>query len=143
MQRARSRTLTLHPNASSALLFAAPGSSGVARRQQRRRASSGTQRGHAPSGSGDGPASPTARFGQSRNHFLTDELDHLGPDTEQVKVPDFGHMLGMDTGEDHYAIAEGMKSRSKRKLYLLLEEASSGREAFYIHIIITGAIIFS
>lgn len=58
-------------------------------------------------------------------------------------MPDFGHMLGFDVGEDHYAVAANMRSAWKRKLYLLMEEPSSGREAFYVHIAVTGAILFS
>ena len=52
-------------------------------------------------------------------------------------------MLGIDdTGEDHFAIAAGMRSRWKKRLYLLMEEPSSGREAFIIHALVTGAIMF-
>jgi hypothetical protein len=52
-------------------------------------------------------------------------------------------MLGIDdTGEDHFAIAAGMRSAWKRRLYLLMEEPSSGREAFLVHISVTGAILF-
>lgn len=60
-----------------------------------------------------------------------------------MHVPDFGHMLGINPGdEDHYAIANGMRNPWKRKLYLLMEEPSSGREAFFVHIMVTGGILF-
>jgi hypothetical protein len=52
-------------------------------------------------------------------------------------------MLGFNPDdEDHYAVAAGMGSQWKKKLYLLMEEPTSGREAFYIHIGVTGGIIF-
>jgi potassium voltage-gated channel Shal-related subfamily D protein 2 len=65
-------------------------------------------------------------------------------DTEEVHVPDFGQILGLDPdgGEDHFAVAQGMKTRWKRKLYLLMEEPSSSREAFFVHVGVTGAILF-
>lgn len=79
--------------------------------------------------------------------FLNEDQDPFfsGADTEGVHVPDFGHMLGFDpgSGDDHFAVAQGMKTRWKRKLYLLMEEPSSGREAFFVHILVTGGILFS
>lgn len=53
-------------------------------------------------------------------------------------------MLGFnpDAGHDHSAVAQGMKNRWKKRLYLLMEEPSSGREAFFVHILVTGAILF-
>lgn len=63
--------------------------------------------------------------------------------TDQVEVPDFGHMLGFNPDDDdHYAVAAGMRNRWKRKLYLLMEEPGSGREAFFIHVLVTGSILF-
>ncbi|KAL1411194.1 hypothetical protein Q8F55_002145 [Vanrija albida] len=133
---AKSRKLTLHPNASSsALLFAAPGANASPTQRQlpRRRASSNSTRLHS---GGD------HEF--TRSHFLNEDLDHLGPASEEVHVPNFGSLLGFnETGEDHYSVAATIRSRWKRKLYLLLEEPASGREAFYVHVLVTGAIIFS
>jgi len=58
-------------------------------------------------------------------------------------MPNIGHMLGFNPDdEDHYAVAAGMKNDWKKRLYLLMEEPSSGREAFYVHIGVTGGIIF-
>jgi len=52
-------------------------------------------------------------------------------------------MLGIDdSSEDHFAIAAGMRSNWKKRLYLLMEEPNSSREAFIIHVCVTGAIIF-
>ncbi len=124
----RTRKLTLHPNQSATLLFAAPGQPGPSRRRGTRRASSNVA-----------PESPQAKY--NRTFFLEEDLDH-GP-REEVNLPDFGHMLGFDAGEDHYAIAAAMRSTWKRKLYLLMEEPSSGREAFFVHVAVTGAIFFS
>ena len=114
--RPKHRTLTLHPSTStSALLFSAP------QQSPRRRSSHHDEH-------------PTRR----RPHFLQD--DHT---TEEVHVPDLGHMLGIDdNGEDHFAVASNMRSVWKKRLYLLMEEPSSGREAFVVHILVTGAILF-
>lgn len=58
-------------------------------------------------------------------------------------MPNLGHMLGFNPDdEDHYAVAASMGSSWKKRLYLLMEEPSSGREAFYVHIGVTGGIIF-
>jgi potassium voltage-gated channel Shal-related subfamily D protein 2 len=64
--------------------------------------------------------------------------------TEEVRLPDFGQILGFnpDALDDHFAVAQGMRNRWKRQLYLLMEEPGSGREAFFIHIAVTGAILF-
>jgi hypothetical protein len=88
-------------------------------------------------GFGDDPA-----LGHSRQSFLNDDLDALGNRTEEVNLPDFGHILGFNEGDDPYTIAANMRSNWKRKLYLLMEEPSSGREAFFIHIAVTSAILF-
>jgi hypothetical protein len=127
----RQRTLMLHPNQSSALLFAAPGAS--ARRARRRTVSGGGTGDEARSG-----AAATAR----RHSFLNDDLDALGADSEEVNLPDFAHILGFNEGDDPYSIAAGMRSNWKRKLYLLMEDPGSGREAFFIHLAVTGAILF-
>ena len=74
-----------------------------------------------------------------RSHFLQDE----GAASEEVHVPDIGHMLGIDdTNADHFAVASRMTSPWKRRLYLLMEEPASGREAFTVHVLVTGAILF-
>lgn len=117
------RTLTLHPSVStSALLFASP--NGPASPRQRRRGSL---------------TDPSNRRNQHRAQFLEDEPEQ----GEEVHVPDIGHILGIDdTNEDHFAIAARMQSPWKRRLYLLMEEPSSGREAFTVHVMVTGAILF-
>lgn len=62
---------------------------------------------------------------------------------EEVDVPDFGHMWGFNPDDvDHLAVAGGMRVWWKKRLYLLMEEPASGREAFFVHIIVTGAILF-
>lgn len=124
----RQRKLTLNPSSSSALLFAAPGSG--PRRPRNGRKVSNT------SFVDDGQD-------HSRHSFLNDDLDALGGgQTEEVNLPDFAHILGFNEGDDQYTIAANMRSSWKRKLYLLLEEPSSGREAFFIHFVVTGAILF-
>ncbi|ODN73502.1 hypothetical protein L202_08005 [Cryptococcus amylolentus CBS 6039] len=125
------RTLTLHPNSSSAnLLFNAP--SGAL--------PSARNRGHARHHSNSDVDEQATPKRQHRATFLHEETYE---DTEQVDLPNFGHMLGFDEGEDHFAVAAGMRTRWKRKLYLLMEEPSSGREAFFLHVLVTGAILFS
>ncbi|BEI85381.1 hypothetical protein CcaverHIS002_0507820 [Cutaneotrichosporon cavernicola] len=127
----RTRMLTLHANQGSTLLFAAPGQAGPSRRRVTRRVSSNAA-----------PDSPReAKY--NRTFFLEEDLDQLGQQREEVSLPDFGHMLGFDVGEDHFAVAAAMRSAWKRKLYLLMEEPGSGREAFFVHIAVTGAIFFS
>jgi len=78
--------------------------------------------------------------------FLNEELDPFftGRQNEDVQLPNLVQMLGFnpDAGDDHFAVANGMKTRWKRKLYLLMEEPSSGREAFFVHVTVTGAILF-
>lgn len=120
--RPKHRTLTLHPSVStSALLFDAPTQGHPSPRRRRH---------------GSGPQSPAV---SRRPHFLQED----GGDAEEVHVPDFGHLLGIDDEtEDRFAVAAGMRSTWKKRLYLLMEEPSSGREAFIIHILVTGAILF-
>jgi len=90
--------------------------------------------------------SPEEPTGRRLPHaaFLHEDLDYLAPRAEEVELPDFGHMLGFnpEAGEDSYAVAQRMRSPWKRKLYLLLEEPGSGREAFFVHVLVTGAILF-
>lgn len=126
----RQKTLTLNPNSSSTLLF--PAAPTATHRRPRRRTSSNPIK---PGADADG-----SRV-YSRSHFLQDDLDN--GETEEVHVPDFAHILGLhDPGEDSFNIASNMRSRWKRKLYLLMEDPSSGREAFFIHVTVTGAILF-
>jgi voltage-gated potassium channel Kch len=69
-------------------------------------------------------------------------MDRAG-EAEEVHFPDFGHMLGFNPiDEDHFAVAQGMRVSWKKKLYLLMEEPSSGREAFFVHVLVTGGILF-
>lgn len=121
--RPKLRTLTIHPSAStSALLFPA-GSAASLPSPRRRRSST------------NGNGTPKR---SQRAQFLQDERD-----AEDIRVPDIGHMFGIDdTSEDHFAIAANMRSTWKKRLYLLMEEPSSGREAFMVHVLVTGAIIF-
>jgi potassium voltage-gated channel Shal-related subfamily D protein 2 len=52
-------------------------------------------------------------------------------------------MLGLNAeGEDNYLIAQGMGRDWKRRLFLLMEEPGSSREAFTIHVMSTGGILF-
>lgn len=125
----KSRTLTLHPTTSAAnLLFSAPSGAFPATRQRHGRTR---------------PQSNTDQSEEPRLHRATFLSEDPYDDSEEVDLPDFGHILGFnDEGEDHFAVASGMRTRWKRKLYLLMEEPASGREAFFVHIIVTGAIIF-
>ncbi|ADV20557.1 hypothetical protein I305_06196 [Cryptococcus gattii E566] len=126
----KSRTVTLHPTTSTAnLLFSAPSGAFPSTRQRhgRTRSQSNIDQSEVP-----------------RVHRATFLSEDPYDDSEEVDLPDFGHMLGInDEGEDHFAVASGMLTRWKRKLYLLMEEPASSREAFFVHIIVTGAIIFS
>lgn len=125
----KSRTVTLHPTTSTAnLLFSAPSGAFPSTRQRhgRTRSQSNIDQSEVP-----------------RVHRATFLSEDPYDDSEEVDLPDFGHMLGInDEGEDHFAAASGMRTRWKRKLYLLMEEPASSREAFFVHIIVTGAIIF-
>ncbi|WWD10372.1 hypothetical protein V865_008507 [Kwoniella europaea PYCC6329] len=129
----KARTLTLHPSSSTAnLLFSAPAAGLPTPKKRHTRTHSYP----------DSPEDALTPRRLHRDAFLNEE--ERANDAEEVNLPDFGHMLGFnDEGEDHFAIAQGMKTRWKRKLYLLLEEPNSGREAFFIHIAVTGTIIFS
>lgn len=122
--RPKHRTLTIHPSASTAAFLFPDGGNAPQQSPRRRRSSTLT-----------GQGTPKR---SNRAHFLQDERD-----TEDIRVPDIGHMLGIDdTTEDHFAIANGMRSMWKKRLYLLMEEPGSGREAFTVHVLVTGAIIF-
>ena len=61
---------------------------------------------------------------------------------EGVEVPNLSSILGIHDDDDHYAIAQTMSNPLKMRVYMLLEEPSSGREAFYIHVTVTGLILF-
>ncbi|WVQ98521.1 hypothetical protein IAU59_005647 [Kwoniella sp. CBS 9459] len=128
------RTLTLLPSQSTHnLLFSAPSATLPTPRKRHSRTHSYP----------DSPEDPTTPRRLHRAAFLSED-EQRQEDAEEVFLPDFGHMLGFnDEGEDHFAVAAGMRTRWKRKLYLLLEEPNSGREAFFVHILVTGLIIFS
>lgn len=131
------RKLTIHAGPSSSVLFsAAPQSPHQQRRTSHHRTPS-----YPENGTG------TGRFSGAQPHFLDEDLDYFGGAhsrrSEEVQMPNLGHMLGFNPDdEDHYAVAAGMRSAWKKRLYLLMEEPSSGREAFYVHIGVTGGIIF-
>lgn len=66
---------------------------------------------------------------------------------ETVEVPDFSHFLGLhhtaEEGEtDNYARAARMRNGWKRRLFLLMEEPGSSSEAFAVHVVVTGSIVF-
>ena len=132
----KSRKLTIHPDQSSSQpLSLTSDPQPLTRKSSRSRQTSV-------------PLSPeleTSR-GLNRAQFLNEERDpfYVGGEGEEVHMPDLGQMLGFnaDSGDDHFAVAQGIKTRWKRKLYLLMEEPSSGREAFFVHILVTGAILF-
>lgn len=64
-----------------------------------------------------------------------------GP-TQTVEMPDFGGLLGLNAeGEDNYLVARGIKQDWKRRLFLLMEEPGSGRDAFAVHVLSTSAIL--
>lgn len=119
----RQRKLTINPNQSSAALFGV----GVppTRPRGRRRTISN-------------PVLNQVTEEEPGHAFLADDRGQ----TEEVELPDFGHILGFNEGDDQYTIAASMRSPWKRKLYLLMEEPSSGREAVFIHLLVTGAILF-
>ena len=60
---------------------------------------------------------------------------------EGIEVPNFSSILGIHDDDDHYAIAQTMSNPLKMKMYVLLEEPSSGREAFFVHVTVTGMIL--
>ncbi|EIW69492.1 hypothetical protein TREMEDRAFT_30526 [Tremella mesenterica DSM 1558] len=130
----RAKVYTFHPNHSTSILFAEPEQPVPSPRMR-----------HGHSRSSSYPESPIAMTPRKNiDTFLREEHDFFhGP--EEVTVPDFGHMLGFlpDAGEDPFVVAQSIRSRWKRKLFLLMEEPSSGREAFFVHVMVTGSIIFS
>lgn len=137
----RTRRLTLHANASAHnILFDAPnGHLPRARKSKHQRSGSNMSLG-ADGAAGHGGGSGGGRS-RPQNFLRDDGADHDG---EELDVPNFTHIFGLDDArEDHFAIAQGMRTRWKRKLYLLLEEPSSSREAFTVHVLVTGAILFS
>lgn len=146
------RTLTLqNTDASANVLFSAPHSSGLAgTTPTSKRPAGGRRRTISLQGS---PGSP--HRGAWANFLNEDTVprDTVGYEdgggggtpgrTEEVHVPDFGHMLGFNPEEeDHYTVARGIKAEWRKRLYLLMEEPRSGREAFFVHIFVTGAILF-
>lgn len=142
------RTLTLHSNDTTAnILFSAPLSSGISglasasttpkRPGGKRRRTISIQ------------GSPGSPYRNQWANFLDEDPRDAAREreevvrTEEVHVPDFGHMLGFNPEEeDHYAVASGIRAEWRKRLYLLLEEPRSGREAFFVHIFVTGAILF-
>lgn len=62
---------------------------------------------------------------------------------EVVDIPDFGGMLGLssENPEDNYAVAREFRTGWKRRLFLLMEEPGSSREAFVVHVATTGTIV--
>jgi len=127
------RRLTIHAGPSSSVLFSAHPSQSPHQRRW-------SHHGHGHHRSTSYPESP-------RNNFLDEDLDYFGGAqarrSEEVQMPNLGHMLGFNPDdEDHYAVAASMGSSWKKRLYLLMEEPSSGREAFYVHIGVTSGIIF-
>lgn len=62
---------------------------------------------------------------------------------EVVDIPDFGGMLGLssENPEDNYAVAREFRTGWKRRLFLLMEEPGSSREAFVVHVASTGTIV--
>jgi hypothetical protein len=98
-----SRTITLNPSLSTHhLLFDAPPLAGSSTKRRR-------------NSSNPTPYSPVI----PRRQFLHEDVIDLGHGEEQVQLPDFGQMLGFnpDAGEDHFGVAQGMKTRWKRQLY--------------------------
>lgn len=93
---------------------------------------------------------PALHLPSNINHhdlFLSDEAiqaDGMGHGpTQTVEMPDFGGLLGLNAeGEDNYLIVRGMKQDWKRKLFLLMEEPGSGKDAFAVHVLSTTAILF-
>lgn len=134
------RKLTIHAGPSTSVLFSAHSP-----RQRRSSGGQGAQH-HRSSSFPDSPTAVTPRR-HARAQFLDEDIDYFGGGharrSEEVQVPNIGHMLGFNPDdEDHYAVAAGMTSQWKKRLYLLMEEPSSGREAFYIHVGVTAGIIF-
>lgn len=135
---APSRKLTIHAGPSTSVLFSAHS-------PRQRRTSGGHRRTSSFPSESPNTATTPRRYTQA--HFLDEDLDYFGGGhgrrSEEVQVPNLGHMLGFNPDdEDHYAVAAGMTSQWKKRLYLLMEEPSSGREAFYIHVGVTAGIIF-
>ena len=90
-----------------------------------------------PSSGPKRPATPQSPLTPIRRHSRAQFLE------DEVHVPDLGHLLGITEEDDHFTKASRMTSRWKQRLYLLMEEPSSSREAFYVHLCVTGAILVS
>lgn len=147
------RTLTLKSSDTGPdILFSAPRVSGLPSPQTPKRPENGRRRTVSLSIQGSPGGSP--RRSAWANFLNEEHADTLGDGhkeegggragrTEEVQVPDFGHMLGFNPeDEDHYAVARSMQAEWRKRLYLLMEEPRSGREAFFVHIFVTGAILF-
>jgi len=91
-------------------------------------------------------AHPTLHLPSTPAHqdlFLSDDHHGASGRAETVEVPDFSGMLGLNAeGEDNYLVAQNMTRAWKRRLFLLMEEPGSSREAFAIHVMSTGGILF-
>lgn len=91
-------------------------------------------------------AHPTLHLPATPAHqdlFLSDDHHGASGRAETVEVPDFSGMLGLNAeGEDNYLVAQNMTRAWKRRLFLLMEEPGSSREAFAIHVMSTGGILF-
>lgn len=81
--------------------------------------------------------------------FLTeDPTTSPFPPTSQdqvVDIPDFGEILGLtsENPADNYTLARSFRASWKRRLFLLMEEPGSSREAFVVHVASTGTIVAS
>lgn len=64
---------------------------------------------------------------------------------EIVDIPDFGEILGLtsENPADNYSLARSFRASWKRRLFLLMEEPGSSREAFVVHVASTGTIVAS
>lgn len=62
-----------------------------------------------------------------------------------VDIPDFGEILGLtsENPADNYTLARSFRASWKRRLFLLMEEPGSSREAFVVHVASTGTIVAS
>jgi hypothetical protein len=97
--------------------------------------------------------SPDAARRALPSNFLHED-DEPGRDARRSRQADDGehhdarrpdnailHGLGMD--DDPYDVARGMQSAWKRKVFLTMEEPTSGEEALMIHWGVTALIVFS
>lgn len=87
------------------------------------------------------------RRSRSHGHGHGHGNAHGRSTSEAVELPDFSHLFGLGhddpsrQDDDNYAKASRMKTRFKRRLFLLLEEPGSSTEAFAVHVMVTGCIV--